>query len=178
MKRRTAAVILIPVATALATVATITEMGPSHFDERSAAGRPTAMQTVPIRDSYALDVTDLGVVMAKTDKVFVADVVEVSSTNLQQRTTTYTVEIVSAIRGFNDTEQTEVTQLGYVDEEGVAHVPEGQLLLEEGKTYVLAGNDDATTGSVVIYAGPHAIRAAAQPSQQEALLAEYAQATQ
>lgn len=174
MNKRTAIAVLASLV--MASVAVAIFIGVESDPDISETRRPTAGQTVAMQDSYAFDVTDLELVMDKTEKVFVARVLGVESVDTELGMTTYNVEVITALRGFDGTPQIRVTQLGYVDEEGVAYIPEEQELLNPGRTYLLTGNYDTTRDSVMVYAGPHAIRAVEGPTQQAELLTQYRQA--
>lgn len=135
-------------------------------------------QTVMIKDSYAFDVSDLGVLMDHTGDVVVGDVASVDSTDLRSGTTRYTVAVTSNVRGMEKPAEIAVTQLGYIDEEGIRHVPEQQELLNEGQKYLLALNQDPTTDSFFVVAGAHAIRAIASARQQAELEERYVAAAE
>lgn len=110
-----------------------------------------APENIKIEAGYALDATDIDVVTANTDQIFVGKVLTIVETNRERATTKYSVEVHKAIKG-SPSAMEEVEQYGLLDEEvsiELADLPR----LEVGKTYFLATTVDEYGNNFVV-AGP------------------------
>jgi hypothetical protein len=115
-----------------------------------------APENITIEAGYALDATDIDVVTANTDQIFVGRVLSIVETNRERATTKYAVEVHKAIKGSPSAIE-EVEQYGLLDEEVSIELAD-QPRLEVGKTYFLATTVDESGNNFVV-AGP----VAAQP---------------
>ena len=153
------------VAAAVAVVAAL-----ALFAYRSGALDGDAGGTSPISGSYAFDVEDKRQLMAYADEVFVADVEHVERVDEEAASTVWSARIIRSIKG-DRSGWALVRQLGYVDEDGLAHVPDEQALLQPGRRYLLVTTRDRDVNTLV--AGPASAVAVDDSSAQARVVREY-----
>ena len=123
-----------------------------------------------IRDSYAFDVKDKTQLMAYADEVFVGDVREAVKVDEDRSSALWRVGIVRSVKGGRSGEAL-VWQLGYIDGEGRAHVPEEQALLAAGRRALLVTTRDGEENTLV--AGPAAHVLVSSQSHQGRIVEQY-----
>jgi hypothetical protein len=128
-------------------------------------------QVVPLDAGYAYDVTDLEVVMANTDTVFVGKVSGVDGVDETTQMTEYQVEPTQVLEGSDLGDAIKVRQLGYIDGGGVSHIIEGQALLKPGETYMFAASHEAEL--YTIPPGPHSAKLITSAEQKDDLVRTY-----
>lgn len=113
---------------------------------------PSDTAGAALHAGYAFDVTNERYVAGYADNVFVGRVEAVAAADRDGTRTLYDVTVLDALKGSLGV-RVQVSQLGYLDEDGVPHVIEDQPLLEPGSTYVLAPSDEPD-GEQTLIGGP------------------------
>jgi hypothetical protein len=140
-------------------------------EPRVPTGSP--VEEAGIETSYAFDVTNRRYLAAWADAVVIGRVVEQVSE--QEPRTTYRVEVVRALKG-DLTGAVQVRQLGYVDDQNVAHETADQPLLTPGRTYMLALGTGDDGDAYTLVAGPAAAVPLTSTSDSDQTVAEYRRA--
>jgi hypothetical protein len=138
--------------------------------EQDAAPEVASGHSRVIESSYAFDVSNKRYVAGYADAVVIGRVAGRASQS--EPYTTYDIDVIRALKGSPPPALT-ARQLGYVDDDGVAHETEDQPLLDDGRVYVLALTGDA--GGYTIVGGP-AAAARADGGEGSPLVREYQQA--
>lgn len=133
--------------------------------------RPTNGSVVTIEQGTAYDAEDLRTVMANTDTVFVGTVTTVTGRDEDAAWTTFTVAVIETIAG-QPTDEITIRQHGYVDRQGTVHIIENQALVEVGRTYMFATNEEPSLDVYTVAPGPWSARPT-EPEGQPTLVKRY-----
>ena len=107
--------------------------------------------SAPIEASYGFDVTNKTLLADYSDEIVLARVVGKERNDVNDGTTVWSVQVQDRIKG-SATEQVQVRQIGYIDDNGT-HQMDAQPLLQPGRLYLLAmTNRDGPVRTLV--AGP------------------------